>query len=260
MSSVVKYNRVVVNVDKKVMLHHSSSQSASHGSLDRGDESRHREDYRELVKKASQQAKEIISEAQKQAKEIEVRAQIEAAKAEKGAKEDGYEKGYSEGYAKGYEEGLMAGRNQGRKEYEDRIKESEQLKEKYIRDYENIYRASEENMLELAMDIARKIIGDAIDSRDNTCLEVAYGALKLVKGQRQVQLKVSSQDFPRIMDNKDQLISRLDGIEDIEVVEDAFLDSGSCIIDTGNGIIDGSVEAQLDIIEDALYELAGVTP
>ncbi len=264
MSSVVKFNKVKINTDRKVLIHHSRIQNIPKRVLDQGDDCEGhigiQMNCSKLIKEADEQAKAIILKAREEAKQIVAQAQVEADKQVKKAREDGYSVGYSEGYQEGYELALIEGRNLGRKEYESLIKETEQLKDRYIHDYENIYRASEENMLMLAMDIARKIIGDALDSQGNTFINIAYNALKLVKGQKQVQLKVSSQDFSHILDNKDLLISRLEGMDDIDIVEDAFLDRGSCIIDTGNGIIDGSVKTQMDIIESTLSELSKAIP
>ena len=75
----------------------------------------------------------------------------------------------------------------------------------------------------LAVDIAKQIIGDALGKDDKVYMELAYNALKLVQGHRKIQLKVSSEDFPYILKNKNELLSRLKGIDDIQIIEDSYL-------------------------------------
>ena len=38
---------------------------------------------------------------------------------------------------------------------------------------------------------------------------------------------------------------KLNEIEEIDIIEDDYLKNGSCIIDTGTGIIDASVDVQM---------------
>ena len=248
MSSIVKNNRVIVNNETRVLLRSQA--------LFQVNTQQNHVNYPEMAKRENQQAKDIILDAQKKAKQIKLEAQEEIARASEAAREEGHAKGYSEGYNEGFEQGLKEGQTQGRAKYEGLIKDAEQLKQQYLEDHKKLYKVSEENMLMLAIDIAQKIIGDALENDPKAYMELAYKALKLVKGQKKVQLRVSSEDFPEVMGNKDLLISRLEGIEDIHIVEDAFLDRGSCIIHTGNGIIDGSVETQMDEIESTLIGIA----
>ena len=215
--------------------------------------------YVELLNKAKQQAQDIITEAKETAEQIKIEAQVEAAKLSEAAKEEGHRQGYSIGYDEGYRQGLAEGKEQAKAQYDALIEEANQIKQKYLQDREKLYEISEKNMLMLAVDIAKQIIGDALGKDDKVYMELAYNALKLVQGHRKIQLKVSSEDFPYMLKNKNELLSRLKGVDDIQIIEDSYLDRGSCIIDTGNGIIDASVKSQMDKIESALVELANST-
>lgn len=257
LSSIFKYNRVIVNTEKKILSGTPDLEILPRKDLFELDRQEMDGKYSLLIKKAKQEAEKIISQASEEAKEIKVAAQAEAAKEVEIAREEGRSHGYSQGYKDGYEKGCIEGQNKGKQDYEALIKEADQIKQRYLDDYDKLYEVSEKNMVMLAIDIAKKIIGDALGKDERAYTELAYNALKLVQGQRRVQLKVSSQDLPDILKKKAYLLSRLKGIDDIEIVEDVHLDRGSCIIDTGRGIIDGSVKTQMDKIESILAELLG---
>ena len=203
--------------------------------------------------KVKEQAEDIIIKARDKAQIIELEAQKAAAKIMEAAKEEGIPKDILKGTTR-VTQGLNEGKDLGRAQYDDAIKEAQELRQKYLDDYENLYTTSERYMLELAIEIARKIIGEALDNDDRLYMELAYKALKQVQGQEKVTLRVSSQDFPKVLKNKGMLLSKLNEIEEIDIIEDDYLKNGSCIIDTGTGIIDASVDVQMDIIESSLLK------
>ena len=51
---------------------------------------------------------------------------------------------------------------------------------------------------------------------------------------------------------KEEFMSKLQQIEDIEIVGDPHLAAGSCIVETENGIVDGSAQTRIKEIEMAL--------
>ena len=258
LSNVVKNNRVIIGSQRKIVFNTPNPQN-SHSNKVSNDKQKMNTEYTELINKSKQQAQDIIAEANEKAKQIEMNAQVEAARLIETAKEEGHSRGYTVGYDEGYKQGFLEGQKQGRSQYDVLIEEADQIKKKYIEDSKKLYQVSEKNMVLLALDIAKQIIGDALNKDDEAYMELAYNALKLVHGQRKIQLKVSSEDFSNILKNKDVLLSRLKGIDDIQIIEDSYLDKGSCIIDTGNGIIDASVNSQIEKIESALLELADST-
>lgn len=249
MSSIVKNDRVIVNSENRVFLR-VQDQALFHAERQQNQES-----CSEMIKRANQEAKNIISDAQEKAKKIMLESEEERGKIEEIAKKEGYASGYSEGYDQGFQQGLEEGQTQGRKEYKDLVQNAEELKQQYLKDYQNLYRISEENMLKLAIDIAKNVIGSTLENNDKAYMELAYKALNLVKGQKEVELRLSGEDYQDVIGNKDLLISRLEGIDDIHIIEDTFLDRGSCIIDAGNGVIDGGVKTQMDQIESILTNM-----
>lgn len=257
MSSVVKNDRVVINTEKKILLSNPNYFNIGQETPTQiENQNNDAMEYNKLIKKAQQKAREIILDARERAKKTQDEAHLKAAKIQEMAEKEGYSKGHSQGYEIGYKEGHKEGENKGQTQYQGLIEEATQLKQQYIKDYEKLYTSSEGNMLELAINIAKKIIGDALDNDDNAYIELAYRTLKKVQGQNRVTLKTSNQDFEKAVANKELLISKLEGIDHIEIVEDAFLEKGSCVIDTGNGVIDGSANTQIETIESQLISLA----
>lgn len=207
--------------------------------------------FEEIKKRAEEEANKIIIRAEEQAEELIHNAQQNAQDVLQKAREQGYREGYEEGYKKGLEEG----RAMGKEEYKHSIRKANSAKEEYEKMRNMLYRSCEQDMVRLAIDIARKIIDARMEEDENTYLKIAEKALSEVKGQKGIQLRCSSQDYPIAVANKDYLLSGLDGVDDIIIIEDMFLSRGSCIIDTEAGGIDGSIDTQMDKIKDAFKSM-----
>jgi len=257
LSRIVKNDRIVIKGAKKILSNGTGPNSIGEHVSALNDDQGMKINYYEIIEHAKEQANEIIEKAREKANIIEIDAQRAAVKTMETAKEEGRANGYSEGYDNGYAQGLKEGNDLGRAQYEDAINEVQELKKKYQEDYDNLYKISERYMLELAIEIARKVIGDALGSDDRVYTELAYKALKQVRGQEKVAIRVSSHDYPRALENKGALLSKLNEIEDIEIIEDGYLENGSCVVDTGTGTIDASVNVQMEIIESSLLKQEG---
>lgn len=215
--------------------------------------------FEEIKAKAEEEANQIIIRAGKQADELihdaKQKAQAIFQEAHEKGYKVGYEEGHKEGHAQGYEKGLEEGRAIGKEEYDNLIQRANSVKEEYEKMRNMLYQSCEQDMVRLAIDIARKIIDTRMEEDENTYLKIAEKALSEVKGQKGIQLRCSSQDYPIAVANKEYLLSRLDGVSDINIIEDMFLSKGSCIIDTEAGGIDGSLDTQVEKIKDAFKSM-----
>ena len=145
--------------------------------------------------------------------------------------------------------------SKGDSEYRDLIRQANEKKLEYEKLKEMLYQSSEQDMVRLAIEIARKIIDVRMEDDEKVYLRITDKVLAEINGQKGIQLRCSSQDYPVAVANKDYLISRLDGVEDINIVEDIFLDKGSCIVETDGGGVDGSIDTQIEKIKKAFRSL-----
>lgn len=109
--------------------------------------------------------------------------------------------------------------------------------------------------MEAAMvDLVLKSLNNVLGSFDDKELvtRVVSHALRLVRDDKRVVLRVSVDDAETVRSRLDEFLARYPGITRIDVVPDASLGRGGCIMETDAGVIDASLDRQLAIIEETL--------
>ena len=109
------------------------------------------------------------------------------------------------------------------------------------------------DILEISVDIARKVIKKELQSDPQVLLDMIVDVLKKVaKNEPKVTIKVNPQT---VMFLKDSLptVTYEYGIEaKINIVADPSIEEGGCVFQTNNGIVDASIDTQIEIIKKAL--------
>jgi type III secretion protein L len=190
----------------------------------------------ELIAAANQNAAQIIQEANTKSKTIlnealEKRTQIfdEAKKYYENEAKRGYDDGYSTG----------------------KTEMATQLAELAVKNTNNI-KALEDSVVSLVTKALQRVIGE-ID-RKALIVNIVRQALKSMKNQKEAILKVSPQDSQAVRDHLEEIIS--DGIVDyLEVTADSRLQPGTCILETDVGVIDASLEVQMNAIMEAFKKV-----
>lgn len=190
-----------------------------------------------IIEDAKQMYQKIIEEANSEAKAAIEAAESEAQELMSTSKETGYREGYESGYL------------EGRKEAQSVIDEAAELR-KFLDDRkESIYKEAEEEVLQLVLEISKKVIGDELIQNDEAILSLVNMALQKCAFKKKLILKVSPQDSDFAIENKDRICMLVEGISDIDIVTDLSLSRGSCIIETPSGEINSSIDVQIKEIE-----------
>ena len=179
-------------------------------------------------------------------KEAEIKAKAQYDIQMKKAFEEGMEK------AKIESESII---EQAKAEYENILDEIVKVKEDAINEYKNEVKSNEKEIIDLAMDIAEKIINYEVDKSDNYIIGIVEDAVNRVVNKKDVTVRLSTQDYSTIQANKKLLVSRVKGFGEIELIQDESLDMGSCIVDTPLGVIDGGLQVRMDNIQREIKKL-----
>lgn len=193
----------------------------------------------EMLSRSKAKAVEIISEAEGKAEEI---------------REEAYRLGYTAGEEDGYEDGYNRAMAECNERLDRELDNLEELRKNIYDEKSILIKKSEEELVRLAMEVAEKIVGRALED-ETTYSNFILNALKTVKGRGSIKVYVSQEDYERILDHKGYIVSAIDGLEDIEVIPDEYLRANSCIIDGGIGVIDASVDTQIEQIKKALESI-----
>lgn len=190
-----------------------------------------------IKEQAMQKAKEILSSATKEAERI---------------KKDVYELSFKKGYNEGHAEGLRRGLEEGMRNTESKRFEAENvLKEAHRASREYIGNTKDE-ILTLSLHIAEKITGIQSDIHDETILNVVKKAIDAAIAKEQVVVRVNSMDYALLDCRRDEIEKLLDEKVSLSIINDQEVTKGGCIIETESGLIDASIESQLDKVKQLL--------
>jgi flagellar assembly protein FliH len=186
-----------------------------------------------IIDDAKEMYLKIIEEANGEAKATMEAAESDAHKLKAASKEEGYKEGYETGYS------------EGRKEAQSVIDEAVGLREFLDERKENIFMEAEEQIMQLVLQISEKVIGDEIKQNKEAILSLVNMALQKCAFKKKLILKVSTQDYDFIIENKEQICMMAEGISDIDIVSDLSLAQGGCIVETPSGEINSSIDVQI---------------
>ena len=108
----------------------------------------------------------------------------------------------------------------------------------------------EEKVSDIVIAALRKIIGEMDDKE--LVLKVVKNALALVRNEKQVTLRVSPKQVQTVKESLNQILADFPTIHFIDVMGDGRLKEGGCILSTEIGVVDASVEVQLEAIRRSL--------
>lgn len=109
------------------------------------------------------------------------------------------------------------------------------------------------NIMEISLDIAKKIIKREIQQDPSIILDNIAEVLKgLSKEETKITLKVNPAQVSLLKMEVPSLITD-NGLEaKVLIVPDENIMEGGCVVETANGVVDAAIETQLAVISEAL--------
>jgi flagellar assembly protein FliH len=161
------------------------------------------------------------------------------------------EQAQKEGYRQGVEDGIQKGYN----EIAAEIAFAKKVVESSKKDYRHHIESSETVILNLALKVAEKIIGQQLEKDEVSFLSIVKRAIKEVRDNREVQLHIHPIQYQSILSHKDELMAIFPKDTELYIFPDDELEETNCIIESENGRMDASVDSQLQEIKVKLTEL-----
>lgn len=182
-----------------------------------------------LRKQAREEADRLLSEIEQKRKQAE--AEI------KKAFEDAEKRGYSEGY--------QFGVNEGRKQYGSRIEEARSIIDSAKEASRDRLEEAELDILALAVEIAKKIIGSVLPNDNERWLEMVTKAISDVKEHQEIRLIVHHKWYDFLMNHKKELEALLKNAAELYIYPETTVDEYACILEFPYGRVDAGVDTQL---------------
>lgn len=204
--------------------------------------------YREdIIKAANMDAREIIETARHDGEKIVADAYDKSREIFDKAKEDGY----TEGVDKGFEEGKRIS--------DEIIQDALNIKKQWQNLKEQLYRDSEEEMVNLVIATVEKMVDIKIQDDHEFILGLISKGLEKVSYTENLTIRVSGEDYGYAVSFKDRILALAENIDDVEIKQDNSLKSGSCIIDTDAGSVDSGIWQQFEEVREMFLQLLKVS-
>jgi flagellar assembly protein FliH len=147
--------------------------------------------------------------------------------------------------AEGHADGLEAGLAEGRAQLAAALSALEAAHADVVALREWTAEAVERDAVELAVQLAEKIVAGTLDAQPERVLDVVRGALRRLAERRRVTILVHPDDLEIVRGAAEGFAAELGGIEHCEVQAERRLARGGAVVRTDEGQIDASVETQL---------------
>ena len=198
----------------------------------------------EILADARRRADELLEEARKQGEE-------EAAK----AKEEAYEEGYRQGYGEGLRKAQIEGQSKLEEQCQQQAKEVQEFLKQASAAKDEMLDQTQEELRDLSIAIAEKVIHISLKSSQGVIARMIQVATEKLKRREWVHIYVGGYSARELSQITPELMTSLASLsEHIKIIPMPEDESGTCIIEMPDEIIDASASTQLQNIRDLLSE------
>lgn len=158
---------------------------------------------------------------------------------------------YDEGFQVGYEEGhnkVLADMANAIQVANNATDQSNKNAQQYLVNQERV-------ILELAMRVAERIIGQTLQDEEESYLSVVKRALKEAREMKEIKLYVSLDYFELVSDNRAELAAIFPPDVPFLIFANDEFESSQCYIETNHGRIVVSIDEQLNELRERLVEI-----
>jgi flagellar assembly protein FliH len=185
----------------------------------------------QFLERAREQGAAMVSVAREQAESI---AQA--------AREQGFEAGYSEGIARA-ESAVV-----------DRLAMAEQLVTQVREAREEALASCERDLVELAFQIAEKVVRQRVAADPDATIGVLEHALRKAFVRDGLTVLCNPEDLERLSGASELLQTRVGSLSGLTLIGDRRISQGGVVVRTDAGDIDATIESQLERLRDLLFE------
>lgn len=147
--------------------------------------------------------------------------------------------------AEGHADGLEAGLAEGRAQMAAALQALEAAHAEVVTLRETTAETVERDAVELAVQLAEKIVAGTLDADPERVLGIVRGALRRLTERRRVTVLVHPDDLELVRSASKGFAAELGGIEHCEVQAERRLARGGAVVRTDEGQVDASIETQL---------------
>lgn len=190
---------------------------------------------------ADEEAERIINDAKKSAQSIIDNAFAEAENKKNEIFESARQEGYSAGVSAAEEQ------TAGMKE------EAFQILENAKRERESMLENVESDAVDFIINAVDKILCKTVNLDKDIVLNLIRQGFSQTTVTGDVFVRVSEDDYKDVEENRAEIFDMVDSNVNLEIIKDASLAKGDCIIETPFGNVDCSLKQQFEGLKNSLY-------
>jgi len=158
-----------------------------------------------------------------------------------------------QGYGVGYELGQAEGRASAEASMADSIRRLQAITSGILENHTAFFRAAERQVVDLALQIAQKVIEREVENMPDLAITIIRAALEEMDTRTAVRVRVSPDDEELLRRRWAQVVPPGVSPDRIELVIDERVQSGGAIIDTTQGQVDAQLDTKLAQLGNALW-------
>jgi len=167
------------------------------------------------------------------------------------AEQQAYCRGFGDGERKGHELGEKAGLESAMQKLESLLTGGHKLLCELGELHRQTCRDVEADLVQLALAVARKIVGRDVSLGPDVVTRIIREALTRVEHAGRITIKLNPADLELLADIKPQLLSGLPEAGRAAFEPDEGIARGGCLIETDGGEVDARIERQFQVVEEA---------
>jgi len=167
------------------------------------------------------------------------------------AEQQAYCRGFGDGERKGHELGEQAGLESAMQKLESLLTGGHKLLCELGELHRQTCRDVEADLVQLALAVARKIVGRDVSLGPDAVTRIIREALTRVEHAGRITIKLNPADLELLADIKPQLLSGLPEAGRAVFEADEGIARGGCLIETDEGEVDARIERQFQVVEEA---------
>ena len=117
---------------------------------------------------------------------------------------------------------------------------------------ETILNNSMDEMENLVLAIAARIIRHSVTEQDRTIIDTVTDAIRQAVKSDELIIEVNPADFAVIKAKSKEFIDAISGLENVVVQANPAIERGGCSIDSSTSMVDATIAGQLRIIEEKI--------
>lgn len=160
------------------------------------------------------------------------------------------EQAYREGFEAGFRDGVARGEESAR----EILERARAVLTAAEAERAAIINRLEKEILELAQEIARRIVAAELKTNQEVILAIAKEALTLVRDRPHILVLVHPDDLVICQQARQQFEALLPDNAVLRILPDPGVERGGCIVDTGEGVVDATLASRWAML---LEELKG---